>query len=99
MTDTYESYKSARIANQESVIYEFEGCFSTIKGIGSKECNPADHCVTVEQFLNENEALPLGALISHPDGSSNYLEDERMIDICSTDLDSFVVLPQSIEDK
>ncbi|AUR87992.1 coil containing protein [Vibrio phage 1.106.O._10N.286.51.F7] len=48
---TYNTYQEAKIANPESVIYEFEGYFSLFKDIGSKECNPADHCMTVEKFL------------------------------------------------
>lgn len=46
---TFNTYAEAKIANPESTIYEFEGYYSVFKGIGSKECNPADYCVTYNQ--------------------------------------------------
>ena len=50
---TYNSYEAAKIANPESDIYEFEGYFSSFKGIGSKKCNPADCRMTIEKFLDD----------------------------------------------
>lgn len=48
---TCKSYEAAKIANPESVIYEFGSCFSVFKTAGSKECNPADHCMRYDDFL------------------------------------------------
>ena len=59
---TYKTYQEAKIANPESVIYEFEGCFSVFKGIGSKECNPADYLPIKEQFSKAGHKLNNGDL-------------------------------------
>lgn len=54
---TYDSYAESKIANPESEIYENDnGEFGTLQQLlGSVGefviCNPADYCMTVEQFL------------------------------------------------
>lgn len=56
-----------------------------------EECNPADYCMTVEKFLADNERLPIGSMILHTDNSFNLIDSDGMGDICSTDLESFVL--------
>lgn len=58
---TYNTYQDAKIANPEYDIYIHGGLFVAEKDIGQSlhtykyrgffKCNPADYCMTVEQFL------------------------------------------------
>lgn len=67
---TYNSYEEAKIANPEESVYkvlsnglfisfdkEAEMIRDVIQGSDAKLCNPADHCMTVEQFLNAGHKL------------------------------------------
>ena len=60
---TYNTYQEAKIANPREDIYEFEGYFSSFKGIGSKKCNPADHCITLEKLLSDDLNLDVGDVL------------------------------------
>lgn len=60
--NTYNTYQEAKIANPEYAIFEYLGKFGTdkdiidafdIHSVAMKECNPADYCMTVEQFLKD----------------------------------------------
>ena len=69
---TYNSYEAAKIANPESDIYIYksqhnESSFKAIDGAptsqfanGWKLCHPANHCMTVEEFLKAGYKLYLG---------------------------------------
>ena len=51
---TYNSYETARIANSERAIYKIGDNFtesSELLGRSLQPCNPADYCMTVEEFL------------------------------------------------
>ncbi|AUR86341.1 hypothetical protein NVP1084O_134 [Vibrio phage 1.084.O._10N.261.49.F5] len=63
--NTYDSYAAAKIAMPESTIYEYEGNFSLFKGLGSTECNPADHCSTLAEFLEAGYKLVDGDVVWH----------------------------------
>ncbi|AUR88324.1 hypothetical protein NVP1112O_06 [Vibrio phage 1.112.O._10N.286.46.B11] len=60
---TYDSFEEAKIANPYSEIYEFEGYFSSFKGIGSKKCDTSKYCMTVEKFLADGYKFVEGDLI------------------------------------
>tara|TARA_R110002012_G_scaffold316344_1_gene531195 strand:+ start:429 stop:1310 length:882 start_codon:yes stop_codon:yes gene_type:complete len=71
---TYNTYQEAKIANPESNIYvSISGVFAdsdhvssiALSGVneGWNECNPADYCMTVEQFLNDGHAFVEGDLM------------------------------------
>lgn len=98
--NTYNTYQEAKIAMPEACIcYDTVG--STFFGIPtregttlSKHCEFAEaknYCMTVEKFLARNKRLPLGGLAIHEDGSYNALNDDEMIDICSSHLKSLIV--------
>lgn len=74
---TYNYYEAAKIENPQGVIYEFEGCFSLFKGIDSKECNPAGHCMTVEQFLKDGHKFVEGDLIINVNGAVNEVRNDE----------------------
>lgn len=73
----YKTYQEAKIANPESEIYRNESktifsCFvGDIDSNGAVviECNPADHCMSLETFYNKNYELVI---------------DDLYIDICDT---------------
>ena len=79
---TYKSYEEAKIANTDSVIYEFEGCFSVFKTVGSKECNPADYCMT----FNQCEEFKAGMIVLER-GSVKTLSvvDASLLNTCKFD--------------
>ena len=73
---TYNSYEEAKIANPDEDIYFYKGKYQ----IGSapcrlgemwSECDPADHCMTVEKFLADGHKFVEGDLIL--DEGSIYL--------------------------
>lgn len=57
---TYNTFAEAKLANPEGTIYEFEGNFSLFKLIGSVEANPADHLMTLEEFLSAGNQVSQG---------------------------------------
>ncbi len=74
---TYNSYEVAKIANPEYAIFEYQRNFGTDKeildlfGIQSrevKECNPADHCITVDKFLYDGHEFVEGDIYLNSDG-------------------------------
>ena len=92
---TYPSYEAAKIANPESNIYVLGGKFQPgheAARRGEEECNPADHCMTVEQFLktgykfvegdifidDEGDVETVGGLNFYdPSGASQPHEDDH----------------------
>jgi hypothetical protein len=68
---TYNSYQEAKIANPERAIFSHQGKFGTNADIlyaydmksRGEECNPADHCMTVEKFLADGHKFVEGDLI------------------------------------
>lgn len=67
--NTYNTYQEAKIANPESEIYAGSCKFKVITGSptnhfanGWKVCNPADYCMTVEQFLDDGHKFVDGGL-------------------------------------
>ncbi|CAH9013165.1 hypothetical protein VPHF35G1_0085 [Vibrio phage F35 g1] len=60
---TYNTYQEAKIANPESEIYKLASGYIATKepqGISVHKCNPADHCMTVEEFLADGYKFELG---------------------------------------
>ena len=60
----YDSYAEAKIANPECEIYSDGKIFcdnhSSIYYFGMFKCNPADHCMTVDQFIAEGHRFANG---------------------------------------
>ena len=82
---TYNSYETAKIANSEYAIFEYQGNFGTDKEIldmfdiqsrEMKECNPADHCMTVEKFLADGHKFVEGDIYLDADGSVRIIGDD-----------------------
>lgn len=71
---TYETYQAAKIANPESVIVQNQGNFEAVENIASSqmyrwgECNPADYCMTVKQFLDAGHKFVEGDLTINRQG-------------------------------
>ena len=74
---TYNSYAAAKIANPEFAIFERGGLFGTdgdmvdhfdLNMRNYNECNPADHCMTVERFLADGHKFVEGDICLRHDG-------------------------------
>ncbi|CAH9013994.1 putative lipocalin family protein [Vibrio phage 455E52-1] len=68
---TYNSYEEAKIANPESEIYKLASGYIATKepqGISVHKCNPADHCMTVEEFLADGHKFVEGDVYLNSDG-------------------------------
>lgn len=74
---TYNSYEEAKIANPQSTIYK--GCsvkaFFTCKGIDPvglplQPANPADHCMTNNEFIEKGYRIVIGDIV---------LDDKRVV--------------------
>ena len=65
---TYPSYEAAKIANPESNIYVLGGKFQPgheAARRGEEECNPANHCMTDEEFLADGHKFVNGDIVLH----------------------------------
>lgn len=66
---TYNTYQEAKVANPERDIYKDKGGefglrSELLRSVGPlDECNPADHCMTVEKFLADGHKFVEGDLI------------------------------------
>ena len=87
---TYNSYEAAKIANPEYAIFEYQRNFGTdeeilylldkldVQSRAMKECNPADHCMTVEKFLADGHKFVEGQGDAYIDskGIVRFIGDE-----------------------
>lgn len=71
---TYNSYEAAKIANPTAIIYKASsGSYATNEVFNPElctviECNPADHCMTVEKFLADGHKFVEGDVCLRHDG-------------------------------
>ena len=108
---TYNTYEEAKIANKDKDIYYLDGLFGTklelidcgVTGFIYK-CNPAEHCISLEDFFNAGHKLVNGDKYLSIDGSvikvghdtsPEYVND-RVDDI---DKKCFVLSAKALEEK
>lgn len=80
---TYNTYQEAKIANPKSDIYKDKsGIFaekpvlltSRIAAGSIEECNPEDHCMTVEQFLKDGHKFFEGDIVTNLNGGVSIIK-------------------------
>ena len=88
---TYNSYEEAKIANPECDIYIYksqhnESSFKAIDGAptsqfanGWKLCHPANHCMTVEQFLDDGHKLAMKDVVLNSGGAVVCMDYNRCL--------------------
>ena len=81
MTETFDSFLAAKITNPNSEVYKLIGVNEFVSGadlgdqvrIHSRDndavkCNPADYCMTVEQFLKAGHKFVAGDFVVECEG-------------------------------
>lgn len=82
--NTYNTYQEAKIANPDCDIYYYDGKFyayskDTAVMLLSETlspCKPADHCMTVEEFLADGNKLIGGDLIMQVNGKVAHVDED-----------------------
>jgi hypothetical protein len=100
----YVSYQKAKIDNPEYDIYKINELFTTdsqVDGSPLDLCNPADHCMTVEQFLKAGHSFSIGDIIM--DSGVGTLERKAQVDAYNKcdiyDNDRYILRAASLKEK
>lgn len=68
---TYKTYQECKIANPERTVHKISGEFTASSvsehGHSLQPCNPADHCMTVKEFLDAGYRFEVGDALLFPD--------------------------------
>jgi len=86
--NAYPTYQAAKIANPEYAIFEYLDKFGTdkdiieafdIHSVAMKECNPADYCMTVKQFLDAGHKFVEGDKLICSEGNVGSIECDDVV--------------------
>lgn len=104
---TYNNYYEARIANPEEDIYKINDRFMVCNPSPNARvdhvvspCNPADHCMTVEQFLKDGHKFVEGDLYVNFGGFVTELTERKINSLMSLDTSRrFILRAAALEEK